>query len=131
MVVSDPRHAAQIRQPAGEGRSKVYRFDDFGCAVIWLDQQAWKGDAAVEFWVTDHRTREWIDATRANYVMGQITPMAYGLGAQADPAEQGLSYSEARSEVYRAEEQSKFPHQHHPVVEEVDSSKSPRNADMR
>ena len=37
MVISDRQHAAQIRYFPDEGRSRVVKFDDFGCAVLWLD----------------------------------------------------------------------------------------------
>jgi hypothetical protein len=101
MVVSDPYHAAQIRQPAAEGRGKVHRFDDFGCAVIWLDEQEWRDHPEVEFWVTDHRTGEWIDASKAVFVQGRITPMEYGLGAQGDSeGVDGMSFKQAREHVY-------------------------------
>lgn len=125
MVVSDPLHAAQIRQPAGEGRSKVYRFDDFGCAVIWLDQQSWKNEPGVEFWVTDFLTREWVNVEQATFVMNRVTPMGYGLGAQLEPGERGMSFSKARDHVYEVEQRFHSSHHHQPVVVEVDDPSAP------
>lgn len=129
MVVSDPLHAAQIRQPAGEGRSRVFRFDDFGCAVIWLDQQDWKEDPGVEFWVTDFMTRDWVNAEQATFITGRVTPMGYGLGARHEAGEQGMSFSLAREHVYEVEQRSNSSHHHHPpvAVEGDDTNASPQD----
>ena len=44
MVLSDRFHSAQVRGgPAGE-KTKVYKFDDIGCAVIWLEDKTWKDE---------------------------------------------------------------------------------------
>jgi hypothetical protein len=113
MVVSDPFHAAQIRQPAGQGRTKVYRFDDFGCAVIWLDKQSWRDLPGVEFWVTDHRSGDWIDARKAVFAPGQVTPMEYGLGAQREAADGGgMDFAQAREHVYGVERRFNTHHHH-------------------
>ena len=103
MVVSDRVHSAQVRQPLADGRSKVFRFDDFGCAVIWLEDKPWKDDPRTEFWITDYRTGEWIDAKTAVYVSGRLTPMEYGLGAQGEPAEGGLDFAQAKAQVFEVE----------------------------
>jgi len=103
MVVSDRVHSAQVRQPLADGRSKVFRFDDFGCAVIWLEDKPWKDDTRTEFWVTDYRTGEWIDARTAFYVEGRLTPMEYGLGAQKDPAEEAKDFATAKVHVFEVE----------------------------
>ena len=104
MVLSDRKHSAEIRH----GR-KVYEFDDIGCAVIWLDQQPWKDDPKTEIWVNDWRTGDWIDARRAWYVPGQITPMEYGLGAQKDPAPGALDFARARRHIYAVEKRFNTP----------------------
>ncbi len=103
MVLSDRRHAAQVRGGPGGERARVYRFDDLGCAVLWLEQQAWKEEPATELWVTDHRTGQWIDARKAHYVTGQVTPMEYGLGAQAEPAPAALDFAGARAHIFDIE----------------------------
>lgn len=104
MVLSARNHSAQVRYtPAGQ-RSKVHLFDDIGCAVLWLDKQAWKADPAVEIWVTDHRDGRWIDARSARYVPGQLTPMEYGLGAQTEADGDSLSFEQARQHIARIEE---------------------------
>jgi len=105
MVLSDRMHSAEIRYyPQGKTRSTVAKFDDIGCASLWLDQQPFRNDPRTELWVTDHRTGEWIDARAATYVTGNITPMEYGLGAQSDPAEGGMSYEQAREHFAQVEE---------------------------
>ena len=100
MVLSDRRNSAQIRyHPPGGQRSKVAVFDDFGCAVLWLQDKPWKDDPETEFWVTDQRSGEWINAHQATYLPGQKTPMEYGLGAQLDWQEGGLGFARASDYV--------------------------------
>lgn len=103
MVLSDRKHSAQIRGGPEGGRTKVYMFDDIGCAVLWLEEQPWKGDPKTEIWVNDHRDGHWIDARKAHYVTGQETPMDYGLGAQDEPAAGALSYQEAKAHIRKVE----------------------------
>ena len=96
MVLSDRHFAAQVRYfPEGK-RSRLALFDDIGCASLWLDKSPWKDDPRTEIWVTDYRTREWIDARTATYVENQMTPMEYGLGAQAEPLNGGMTYAQAK-----------------------------------
>ncbi len=119
MAISDRHYAAQVRGgPAGQ-KTRVYKFDDLGCAVLWLDQQSWKDDPRTEIWVTDHRNGRWIDARTARYVVGKATPMDYGLGAQDDPTEGALDFAAAREHIYAVE--AKF-HSHgdepHPTPSE-------------
>ncbi|MCB1726823.1 MAG: hypothetical protein KDI22_05265, partial [Gammaproteobacteria bacterium] len=53
MVLSDREHSAQVRYTPADGkRSQVRKFDDLGCAVLWLDQQPWHDEPGVEIWVT-------------------------------------------------------------------------------
>lgn len=104
MVLSDRKHAAQVRYtPDDGGQSEVRRFDDLGCAVLWLDQQRWREDASVEIWVIDYRDGAWIDARKAHYVTGRITPMQYGLGAQGDPTDGTMTFADARDHIYQIE----------------------------
>ena len=105
MVLSDRHYGAQIRVPPSEGRKwgKLYKFDDIGCAVLWMDQQPWKAGPAIEIWVLDYRDGQWIDARTAHYVTGRTTPMEYGLGAQRDPAPGTLSFEQAIAHVYEVE----------------------------
>ncbi len=105
MVLSDRHHAAQVRfQPSGAKRSKVLKFDDIGCAVVWLQDKPWRDQPATQIWVADHRNGGWIDARSASYVKGQTTPMEYGLGAQPESTEGGLSFAEAEKHILHIEE---------------------------
>ncbi|HFD79772.1 MAG TPA: protein NosL [Gammaproteobacteria bacterium] len=108
MVLSDRRHAAQVRGgPAGE-RTRVYLFDDIGGAIVWLQEQPWKNDPRTELWVTDYRNGHWIDGFKATYLSGQRTPMDFGLGAQEGALEGGMSYQQAR-ELVMANEARRRP----------------------
>lgn len=77
MAVSDARFAGQVAAPGEE--PLVY--DDIGCLA--------KGVAAgrpLEYaWVADHRTREWVPASRAVFTQGPglETPMSSHLIAHA------------------------------------------------
>ncbi len=104
MVLSDRKHSAQVRWVPQGKRSKVMYFDDVGCAALWLEDKPWKADKTTELWVTDHRNGKWIDARTATYVKGQITPMEYGLGAQSDPAPEGLTFEQAKTHIKHVEE---------------------------
>jgi len=95
MVLSDRYHSAEVRGGPEGQKARVYKFDDFGCAVLWLDTQSWKEQGSVELWVNDHASGQWIDAKQAYYVRGHTTAMEYGLGAQASPAEGALTYEQA------------------------------------
>jgi copper chaperone NosL len=103
MVLSDRLHSAQVRVPTPDGRSRVYRFDDIGCALIWLEERAERDDPATEIWVNDWRAGDWIDARTATYLRGQVTPMEYGLGAQPEPAPDGLDFAQAKAHIFDVE----------------------------
>ncbi len=104
MVLSDHHFSAQVRVfPEGK-RSKVFPFDDIGCAALWLEGRPWSDDPRTEIWVTDHRTGEWIDARTATYVTEKITPMEFGLGAQSEPVAGGLDFEQAKRHIVHVEE---------------------------
>lgn len=105
MVLSDRQHSAQVRYTPAEGsRSQVHKFDDLGCAVLWLDQQPWHAAPGVEIWVTAHDSGQWIDARSAHYAPGKQTSMQYGLGAQTEPGTGTLDFAQARDHIYRVEQ---------------------------
>lgn len=93
MALSDKRFAAQVR---GGPKHQAFKFDDFGCVVFWLRDKPWAEDPATEIWVMDTRSNQWIDARKAHYVPGKMSPMAYGFGAVALPEAGSISYEEAR-----------------------------------
>jgi copper chaperone NosL len=104
MVLSDRNHSAQIRIfPPEKKRSKLINFDDIGCAVIWLENQPWKDDPKTEIWVADRKGAGWLDARKATYVKGDMTPMEYGLGAQEAKVEGGLDYAQAKVHILDVE----------------------------
>jgi nitrous oxide reductase accessory protein NosL len=103
MVLSDRRHAAQVRYPTQDGRSRVAFFDDIGCALVWLEDKPWRDQSGIEIRVNDWRNGDWIDARRATYLPGQVTPMQYGLGAQSDPDPQGLNFAQAKARIFEVE----------------------------
>ena len=103
MVLSDRKHGAQVRVPQAEGQSKVLFFDDIGCAVVWLEDKPFRDDPHTEIWVTDWRNGHWIDARKAHYLAGQITPMEYGLGAQSEHNPQAIDFAAARERIFEVE----------------------------
>lgn len=104
MLLSDHKHAAQVRVKEAEGRSQVYFFDDIGCAMVWLEDKPWRQQPATEIWVNDRHDGQWLDARRAFYVRGQTTPMEYGLGAQSNPVPEALDFAAARNHVLAVEQ---------------------------
>ena len=78
MVLSERKYAAQIVDPRS---NRAYKFDDIGCAVLWLEEERIPWAKEAKIWVTDARSGEWIDARRAKYTDDSITPMAYGVAA--------------------------------------------------
>ena len=118
MAVSDRHFAAQVRgAPAGE-KTRLYKFDDIGCAVIWLEQQSWKDDSRTEIWVVDHRSGDWLDAREASYIEGKISPMNYGLGAQAQATEGSLSFAQANMHILTSEKERHLHGGHNPMSHE-------------
>ena len=122
MMLSDRYHAAQIR---GGEKSKVYKFDDIGGAILWIQDKEWKDNESTEIWVNDHRTGNWIDARKAWYVTGQSTPMEFGLGAQREEPVDGMNYVEAEAFIIQRDKKynqsgadlkehaNEHEHQHH------------------
>ncbi len=104
MAVSDRNFSAQVRGGRTGKKPKVYKFDDLGCAVIWLDKQNWKDDALTEIWVNNHKDGKWINAKIAWYVEMKNTPMDYGLGAQTEKVDGAISYEQAVKHIYKVEE---------------------------
>lgn len=105
MVLSDRGHAAQVRILGAEGRDAVKLFDDLGCAVVWLDDKG-LADEAVELWVADHRAGGWLDAFNAHYVLGNPTPMQYGVSAQASAGVDTIGFEAAREHIRRVERET-------------------------
>lgn len=103
MMLSDRNYSAQIRVfPEGK-RSKVLKFDDIGCATLWLDSSEFKDDQKTEIWVRGRKEEKWLDAKKAWYVKGMVTPMNYGLGAQTEKQDGALNFEQAKQHIVEVE----------------------------
>jgi len=109
MAVSDRQFAVQVRGAVAEKPTKLYKFDDIGCAILWLEQQEWENDPRTEMWIIDHLTNKWIDAMKAHYVPADNTPMDYGLAAQLNPTDNSINYQQA---IKHIKEVDKGEHRH-------------------
>jgi len=115
MAVGDRSFAAQVRGAPANERTRLYKFDDIGCAVVWLEQQAWKHDPRTEVWVMDYENSEWLDARKAGYVKGKLSPMNYGLAAQAEATEGALDFDQAVAHIMAVEQEHRVHGGHVPV----------------
>jgi hypothetical protein len=105
MVLSDRAHAAQVRVKGANGSRVVRLFDDLGCAVVWLDSEG-LADDAVEVWVADHRGVGWLDAFTAHFVLGNPTPMQYGVSARVAAGPDTIDFTAAREHIRRVERET-------------------------
>jgi len=99
MVISDPRFAAQLN---GGPRKQSFKFDDIGCVAFWLQKQEWGNDPAVRIWVsdsTDMSGASWLDARRAHYLGGRLSPMGYNFAAVRDAVSGSLTFEAMRAQV--------------------------------
>jgi copper chaperone NosL len=117
MSVSDHYYAVQVRAVEEGKRAKVYKFDDIGCAVVWLDEQPWADNPLNEIWVTDHRDGKWIDARNAWYITGKHTPMTYGFAAQSDPEDGAMTFEQAAEAIF-IKDTELTGHEHHRHVQQ-------------
>jgi len=85
MLVSQRQSAAQLVH-----NGERYYFDDIGCMVQWLDERNVEARAWVRFGDT------WLDAERARYRGGAMTPMDHGYLANADG---DVTFAELRRRV--------------------------------
>jgi len=103
MAISEPRFAAQVR----DHDHRVHRFDDLGCALLWLDEQA-AAPQPLEIWVANPEADGWLDARSAAYRAGPNTPMSYGF-APAPTGVAGIGLEEAWQKI-RALERERRSH---------------------
>jgi len=119
MAVSDHYFSAQIRGAVEGKRTKLYFFDDLGCAVLWVEKQEWKDDPRTEMWVNDFNSGEWIDAKISAYDHHKdlITPMDFGLGATTETADSTYTYTQAVEHIYKIRDAKKLKmKQKHPSM---------------
>jgi hypothetical protein len=102
MVISDRRFAAQAR---GGPSDLAFKFDDIGCLVFWLKEQAWGTDPGVRLWVADAASKPdrqiWIDPRQAHYLAGKTSPMGYNFAAYGEAQTAGISFAEMREQLLR------------------------------
>jgi copper chaperone NosL len=98
MAIGEARFAAELRL----GPRELLRFDDFGCAMVWLAEHADSGEP-LEIWVMDQDREEWLDARVAFYRPDQRTPMAWGFGAVSSREAGAVDFDAARSAVLAGE----------------------------
>lgn len=102
MVISDRRFAAEMR---GSDKNVVFKFDDIGCAMFWMRDKAkdhpWLADAATRFWVADvtGNGERWLEARKAHFIGGKVSPMAYNYGAIAHAEAGAFDLEEMRQHV--------------------------------
>lgn len=102
MVISDRRFAAQLR---GGPKNTAMSFDDIGCLVFWLKEQAakfaWMNDAATRLWVADAEAmgEKWLDPRQAHFLPGRLSPMGYNFAAVSQAAAGALQFEDMRRQV--------------------------------
>ncbi|MGE0080555.1 MAG: hypothetical protein AB7U81_04600 [Thiohalomonadaceae bacterium] len=101
MVISDRRFAAEMR---GGEKNTVFKFDDVGCLVFWMKEQAakypWMADANTRLWVADFTSPSrtemtWLDPRQALYV-SRTSPMGYNFAAVSTPQAGAFTFEEMR-----------------------------------
>jgi copper chaperone NosL len=86
MIITDERFACAAILELG-GRHQSLCFDDLGCLIRHNEESA-EDSRIVRRFVKDVRTMQWLDATTAAFVRGDIkTPMGYGVAAVATHAD--------------------------------------------
>jgi nitrous oxide reductase accessory protein NosL len=102
MVISDRRFAAELR---GGEKDTVFKFDDIGCAVFWTRDKVkdfpWMAEPATRLWVADSGANgeKWLDARKAHYSGGKMSPMGYNYGARAYAEGGAQGFEEMRQHV--------------------------------
>ena len=78
MAISERKYAVEA---VDMKKNKTYKFDDIGCAVLWMSESKIPLDNSIKLWITDAKSGKWIDAKTAIYTDDSLTPMAYGFAA--------------------------------------------------
>lgn len=97
MTISDRRFAVQVRTAHDH---KLHRFDDLGCALLFLDglrahktELAAKSDPELyaEFWVRNPQGTQWQDAHGVAFHDSYTTPMGYGYAPAGGSTQESLA----------------------------------------
>jgi hypothetical protein len=107
MAIGDRRFATQVRDARDQ---RLRRFDDLGCALLWLAERERAAGAAQhasrpEIWVRDPAGERWIDGHAARFGGGFETPMGYGFGAVAGDAPGPLDLPQVRARLLAREDE--------------------------
>ncbi len=100
MAISDRRYAAEIVNP---DTGRVYKFDDIGCAILWLKSKSPPWQKRAVFFVTDRKTGQWLDARKAYFTTDDITPMGFGFGATKSQLPGTVGFDEMKRRVLTGE----------------------------
>lgn len=108
MVIGERRFAAQVREAA---TGRLHRFDDLGCAVLWLAarEPADPSGGADEIWIRDAADRSWIDARKARFSTGHRTPMGHGFAAVAGEPAGSLDLTEVTRRLLAGHDERRHP----------------------
>ncbi len=79
---------------------RTYFFDDPGCMALWLKN---KDYSTMKLWVFTRDTHRYIDALKACYRLGEITPMNYGFGAYEKKVKGCVDFEKFLRMMYRGE----------------------------
>jgi len=91
MIISDAKFAVQIR---GGSDNRVWKFDDIGDAVVWLQAQAWADSPKTEIWVMDYDNgADWLNAKEAFFVSGYMSPVNYGFAAFSKAKDKSVDFN--------------------------------------
>ncbi len=98
MAISERKFAVEGIDQQG----RVHKFDDIGCLILWQKLE----HPEVKFkkiWIKDAQSGKWIDAKKAWYVKGYITPMGYGFGAleKKPKGKRVYSFDEMKKEIIK------------------------------
>ncbi len=105
MVVSDRHYVSVVIEPK---RSKSYAFDDIGCCIKWFAENRFDWEENAKIFISDSKTGEFIDARKAYYDIGAITPMDYGFSAYKNKNElrfpqRLMSFEDVKLAILRGE----------------------------
>jgi len=78
MVISERKFATEIIEPKS---NRAFKFDDIGCAILWLEEGKFPWAKRAKIWVKDAKSGKWLNAKDAKYTTDFITPMAYGVAS--------------------------------------------------
>ncbi|WP_024953823.1 hypothetical protein [Sulfurospirillum arcachonense] len=82
---------------------KTHFFDDVGCMILWLEENA-KDDKEVVEWVYSLDTKKWVNAVDAFYsINDKNSPMHYGFGAYENSKKEYIPYEQMKLRMLRGE----------------------------